>query len=204
MRRGRLVYVMGPSGSGKDSLLAESRRQLPAGAPVAFAHRYITRPRDAGGENHVETAPAAFALLLQRGLFGLHWESHGLLYGLGREIDLWMDAGLAVVANGSRAALATALRRYPDLVPVLVTVPEDILRQRLLARGREAGEDLEERLARAALQVPEVPGLVRLENSGELRAAAGKLAALLLALGVETVSSPETAADAAEESRHAQ
>lgn len=88
MQRGRLVYVMGPSGSGKDSLLAEARRQLPAGAPIVFAHRYITRPKNAGGEDHVEIAPAVFALLLQRGLFGLHWESHGLLYGLGREIDL--------------------------------------------------------------------------------------------------------------------
>lgn len=204
MQRGRLVYVMGPSGSGKDSLLAEARRQLPAGAPIVFAHRYITRPRNAGGEDHVEIAPAVFALLLQRGLFGLHWESHGLLYGLGREIDLWMDAGLAVVANGSRAYLATALQRYPDLLPVLVNAPEELLRQRILARGRESGRDLDERLARAALPIPEAPGLVRLENAGELRAAAGQLAALLLSMAVTPSAGHKPPATASEEMHDAQ
>ena len=43
MRQGQLVYVMGASGSGKDSLLQALRPRL-RGVPVAFARRYITRP----------------------------------------------------------------------------------------------------------------------------------------------------------------
>ena len=55
-----LVYVMGPSGAGKDSVLDRARTMLSVEAPVAFAHRYITRPADIGGENHVAlTAPSS-------------------------------------------------------------------------------------------------------------------------------------------------
>ena len=40
---GRLIYVIGPSGSGKDSLMQYARKHCP-GNEAAFAHRYITRP----------------------------------------------------------------------------------------------------------------------------------------------------------------
>lgn len=176
----RLIYVMGASGCGKDSLMATARKLLPAGALVAFAHRYITRPSDAGGENHVALTRSEFQLRLNRGLFALHWESHGFSYGIGREIDLWMENGLSVVMNGSREALPVAQSTYPDMLPVLVTVPEDVLRQRLADRGREDATDMELRLARARMAVADVPGLVRFDNSGTLADRGRALAGLIL------------------------
>ncbi|HCU69313.1 MAG TPA: phosphonate metabolism protein/1,5-bisphosphokinase (PRPP-forming) PhnN [Desulfomicrobium sp.] len=176
----KLIYIMGPSGSGKDSLMADARLRLAAEAPVIFAHRYITRPADAGGENHVALSRAEFGLRLVRGLFALSWESHGFAYGVGREIDLWLGKGLTVVLNGSREALPEALRAYPDLLPVLVSVPEDELRRRLGGRGREDGAEMERRLARARMIVPEVPGLVRFDNSGPLTERGRALAELIL------------------------
>jgi ribose 1,5-bisphosphokinase len=47
---GALVYVMGPSGAGKDSVLGRARAMLSTDLPIVFAHRYITRPADSGGE----------------------------------------------------------------------------------------------------------------------------------------------------------
>jgi ribose 1,5-bisphosphokinase len=176
----RLIYVMGASGCGKDSLMTSARTLLPADVPVVFAHRYITRPADAGGENHVALTRAEFQLRLNRGLFALHWESHGFSYGLGNEIDLWMTQGLSVVMNGSRQALPAALLSYPDLLPVLVTVPEEVLRQRLAGRGREDAQELERRLARARLDLGEVPGLVHFDNSGPLAECGRALADLIL------------------------
>lgn len=177
----RLIYVMGPSGCGKDSLMNAARTLLPAEAPVAFTHRYITRQGDVGGENHVGLTRAEFQLRLNCGLFALHWESHGFAYGIGREIDLWMERGLGVVMNGSRAALPLALRAYPDLLPVLVTVPENVLRERLGARGREDAAEMERRLARAHMDVPEIPGLVHFDNSGPLHERGRALADLIFA-----------------------
>jgi ribose 1,5-bisphosphokinase len=175
----RLIYIMGPSGCGKDSLMAEARVRLPAEAPVVFAHRYITRPADAGGENHVALSRAEFQLRLSRGLFTLYWESHGFAYGVGREIDIWMEAGLSVVVNGSRGALSEALKVYPDLLPVMVDVPEQILRERLGARGREDAGEIEARLVRANMAVIETSALVRFDNSGPLAERGQALARLL-------------------------
>jgi len=176
----RLIYIMGPSGCGKDALMAEARRRLSGEAPVAFAHRYITRSADVGGENHVALSRAEFQMRLVRALFALHWESHGFAYGIGREIDLWLGQGLSVVMNGSRDALPGAVRAYPALLPVLVTVPEDVLRKRLCSRGREHAEELEKRVARARLAVPEVAGLIRFDNSGPLSERGSALVEIIL------------------------
>lgn len=175
---GRLIYVMGPSGSGKDSVMAHARTLL-AGTGAVFAHRYITRPASAGGENHVHLSDAEFRARLERGFFALHWDSHGWRYGVGREIDLWLGHGLPVVVNGSRAYLGEALRRYPDLAPVLVEVDPAVLRRRLVARGRERGEELERRLARGARYPVDIPGLERVDNSGRLSDAGERLAAIV-------------------------
>jgi len=181
----RLIYIMGPSGCGKDSLMAEARLRLPAEAPVVFAHRYITRPSDMGGENHVALSRAEFQLRLTRGLFALSWESHGFAYGIGREIDVWMEAGLSVVINGSREALPRALEVYLELLPVLVDVPEEMLRQRLDARGREDAGEIKARLARARMAVTETPGLMRFDNSGLLAERGQALAGLILETTLE-------------------
>lgn len=178
--RGDLIYVIGPSGAGKDTLLAYARSELPARAPVAFAHRYITRVATAGGEHHVALTRDEFALRRDLGLFALHWESHGLLYGIGREVDLWRDAGLTVVVNGSRAYLDTAAEAYPEIVPVAITVRPEQLRARLEARGRESAAEIDERLARAAAFAPHHPRLVSIDNSGPIAEAGDRLAALLL------------------------
>jgi ribose 1,5-bisphosphokinase len=69
-----LIYVMGPSGSGKDSLLGYARERV-RDLPVAFAHRYITRPVSAGGENHVALTRPEFRIRQRAGLFALDWES---------------------------------------------------------------------------------------------------------------------------------
>jgi ribose 1,5-bisphosphokinase len=100
---GRLVAVMGPSGAGKDALIAYARPRLDP-ARIMLGHRYITRPADAGGENHVRLSPAEFAARRAAGLFALSWESHGLGYAIGGELDLWLGRGLVVVVNIARAA----------------------------------------------------------------------------------------------------
>lgn len=171
MDAGRLIYVMGASGVGKDSLMREVRPQL-SGSGFLFAHRYITRPASAGGENHVALTREEFQLRLASGFFALHWESHGNRYGIGREIDLWLAAGRHVVMNGSRAYLPTARERYPSLLPVLVTVAREALRARLVARGRESEEEIRRRIERAEEYAPEEEDCLRIDNSGVLDDAA--------------------------------
>ena len=146
---GVLLYVIGASGSGKDSLMRHAREALAHDSCVVFAHRYITRPHDAGGENHVALSEAEFEARLTRNLFSLHWRSHGLRYGVGCELNHWLAKGLTVILNGSRAYLNKASENYPELVPVLVEVSPEALRSRLHSRSRESAELIESRLQRA-------------------------------------------------------
>ena len=176
MTPGAFFYVIGPSGAGKDSVMAWARAASDPGR-IAFAHRYITRPALADAENHIALSPAEFAARRRAGWFALDWESHGLSYGIGREIDRWRADGIAVVINGSRAYLAEAIARYPEIRPVLITAPEDIRQARLRKRNREAGQALAERM-KDHIEVLH-PRMVRIENSGAVAEAGEVLAALL-------------------------
>ncbi|MEW5972486.1 MAG: ribose 1,5-bisphosphokinase [Pseudomonadota bacterium] len=179
---GKLFYVMGASGAGKDSLLRAARAEL-AGENVIFAHRYITRPVELAGENHIALLPQEFHAREKAGLFALHWHSHDLDYGLGIEINAWLARGLNVVMNGSRAYLHEAARRYPEnLVPVLVRVSPEVLRARLEARGRENAAQIEERLAGAlAFEGLQHPRLRIIHNDGDLAQASAQLIEVLRA-----------------------
>lgn len=146
---GVLLYVIGASGSGKDSLMRYAREALAQDSGIVFAHRYITRPQDAGGENHVALSEAEFESRMAQKLFPLHWHSHGLRYGIGCELNHWLARGITVILNGSRAYLSEASRRYPELVPVLIEVSPSILRERLHTRSRESAAEIELRLQRA-------------------------------------------------------
>lgn len=177
----RLIYVVGASGSGKDSLMSYARSRLANESQVVFAHRYITRSADAGGENHVALTQEEFDSRRRAGLMAMHWESHGHTYGLGIEVNQWLAKGITVVINGSREYLEEARQRYPELLPVTIDVATDVLRARLLARGREDAASVEQRLRRhETLQRQPLPG-VRIQNNGLVEAAGDELVRLIAA-----------------------
>ncbi|WP_027799017.1 phosphonate metabolism protein/1,5-bisphosphokinase (PRPP-forming) PhnN [Paraburkholderia dilworthii] len=173
---GKLIYVMGPSGAGKDSLLGFMRERI--GSQVLFAHRYITRPVSEG-ENHVALTHDEFAARLASGVFSMHWQSHGLHYGIGVEIDAWLARGLMVVVNGSREHAPAALERYPHTQFVHIHANQTVLAARLERRGREDSQQMEARLARRpALVLPHEAQITTI-NSGLLADAGEQLLAAI-------------------------
>ena len=168
---GRLIYVMGASGVGKDSVIIEARRRIGHKPHLAFASRYITRPSNAGGEAHIALRPREFAEARDVGFFALDWDSHGLSYGIGWEIEDWMAKTISVIVNGSREYLPVAAQRYPTILPVLIEVDPAVLRERLTVRGRETLAEIDARLSRAVAQADVAhPSLVRIRNDGPLAA----------------------------------
>ena len=183
MNAGRLVYLMGPSGAGKDSVLQGLQPYL-EGRRCRIVRRVITRSAEAMGEEAISVLPGEFDERERAGDFAMVWRANDLAYGIPREIDRWLEDGYQVIVNGSRGYLEEALRRYPDLLAVLLEVEPAILRQRLLARAREDGTQIEARLARNA----EMAGstvmqgderFVRLDNSGSLGNAVQRLLQLI-------------------------
>ena len=177
---GQLFYVIGASGVGKDSLMMHARGRLADDKSVIFAHRYITRPVELGGENHIALSDKEFDSRLHGGCFAMHWYSHGLSYGIGIEINQWLVKGINVVMNGSRGYLQEASWRYPELRPVLIRVSPDKLKQRLLARGRESAEDIKHRLTRASqFESLRHLSLITITNDGLLEEAGEVFAQLI-------------------------
>ncbi|MCT4715275.1 ribose 1,5-bisphosphokinase [Enterobacteriaceae bacterium H18W14] len=163
----KMVWLMGPSGSGKDSLLTALRQQ--EHNQLLIAHRYITRAADAGCENHISLSEKEFAQRQQQGLFALSWQAHHQSYGIGVELDIWLEAGFDVVVNGSRQHLKQARERYGNaLVPICLHVSTEVLRQRLEQRGRETPTQIEQRLQRATISAPDLDPCLVLNNDGSL------------------------------------
>lgn len=179
MTQGRLIFLMGPSGSGKDSLLLAAAVPL-AGRDCKIARRVITRSAEAKGEDAHPVTQDEFERMEQAGTFAMSWRANGLSYGIPREIDAWLAAGHDVLVNGSRKYLPKARERYPELLAVLLRVSPEVLRARLLARGRETLPQIEARLARNEHFADGLPGpLFELDNSVSLDTTVRNLLALL-------------------------
>lgn len=148
---GRIVAVVGPSGVGKDTLLAGAVAQS---AAVYWARRVITRPEAAGGEPFVGIDQAGFDALRDAGEFTLNWDAHGLSYGIRHAEFAPAAQGRDVLFNGSRAALALAKAVFPDLIVLRISAPSRVLAERLAARGRETRDEIEARLRRASYELP--------------------------------------------------
>ncbi|VVO16586.1 Ribose 1,5-bisphosphate phosphokinase PhnN [Pseudomonas fluorescens] len=185
---GRLIYLMGPSGAGKDSLIDASREPLRRlGCEVV--RRVITRSAESMGEDALGVSQAEFERLCEQGGFALHWHANALDYGIPVQINQWLDSGRHVLVNGSREHLPEARKRYPSLLAVLLTVQSEVLRQRLTQRGRESTDEIEARLRRNELFLANgssgnATAVRRLDNSGELSATVDHFLGLLEQEGI--------------------
>jgi ribose 1,5-bisphosphokinase len=172
---GRVVLVVGPSGAGKDALLGEAARRLGGDPRFLFPRRVVTREANAA-EDHDTLTPAAFAAGLQRGAFALHWDAHGLSYGIPVEIDAAVRAGRSVVFNASRRVVSVARARYANSAVVLIDAPFQLRARRLATRDRERARDVDARLQRVVAEFDAGDVDLVIDNSGPLCRAAEVLA----------------------------
>jgi ribose 1,5-bisphosphokinase len=174
---GRLIAVVGPSGVGKDTVMAALCAARPG---LACARRVITRPSGAGSEDFDGVTPTEFARQRDQGAFALFWSAHDLEYGVPATICADLAAGRDVLVNLSRAVLGQAAEAFPGMVVVSLTARPEVLAARLVARGRESGADIARRLARAgALALPAGLTVIEVDNSGDLAETIGAALAAL-------------------------
>jgi ribose 1,5-bisphosphokinase len=165
----RLIYTIGPSGAGKDSVLAWLGQHLPAGRAVHFARRVIDRPAQANGEAHESLSTADF--LAQRALqaFALDWTANGHHYGVRHAELSALQCGQWLFVNGSREYLDTALEKFPHMVVLHITAPVDVLAARLAGRQRESAEQIAARLGRMVMFQPtDKYTLIEVQNDNTL------------------------------------
>ncbi len=165
---GRLIAVVGPSGAGKDSIIAGLLSRRP---DLRCARRTITRPADCHGEDHEELDAPAFAVRASRGAFLLSWRAHGLHYGLPASVRDRLDEGHDVLANLSRRILDDAALRVARMEILHVTAAPETLARRLYDRSRETAAEIASRLARNGASFPDALVVHEVSNDGSLHEA---------------------------------
>jgi ribose 1,5-bisphosphokinase len=175
---GQFFLVVGPSGAGKDTLLRHAQEALGHDPDIVFVRRIVTRPSSAA-EDHHSLSPEDFWAAARQGAFALSWSAYGLNYAIPLSVESDMAAGRRVVCNVSRTVVPDARSRYPRAVVVLVTAPEEVLRARLLARGRPSDIDIAARLSRASWFASTFCPDHVLVNIGSIDRVAAELAALI-------------------------
>lgn len=181
MTEGRLFAVVGPSGAGKDTIMAALARARPG---IHWVRRAITRPAAPGDEPFEPVSTDGFQTRLAQGHFALHWQAHGLHYGVPATLDAVLAEGRDGMVNLSRQVLVQAAARFAGLHVLNITARDEVRAARLAARGRESAEDIARRVTREVPPFEAALKVTHIDNSGPL---ADSVAACLRAMECEPV-----------------
>jgi guanylate kinase len=148
---GCLYTIVAPSGAGKSSMVAAL---LQADPSIRLSISYTTRPPRPGevsGREYHFVSREEFQKLIAEGEFLEHAEVYGNLYGTSKR---WIEATrsksedvlLEIDWQGARQVK----RLFPDMTFIYILPPSiEVLRERLVKRGKDSPEVIERRLAAA-------------------------------------------------------
>lgn len=143
---GGWVFVCGPSGAGKDSVIAAAQQRVGQHPGLVFARRLVTRPMQPGSD-HDPVTESAFQELVWNGGLCWHWQAHGFFYGIAQRYGSEVQSGRWVVVNGSRAHVSD-LPPSPQVRVVQISATPEQLALRLNQRARDSTDAVAKRLAR--------------------------------------------------------
>lgn len=166
---GMLVAVVGPSGAGKDSLIAFARARLTDDPSFMFVRRVVTRAVQGASEEHDTMTADEFRAAEDNGAFAVTWQAHGMSYGIPVSSRIHVRRGGIAVLNGSRQALHSIQNCFGCVTAVSISVDPAVLERRLLARRRETRSEIEARLTRSVDAPLDLP-TIAIDNSGDIEA----------------------------------
>ena len=150
-----LFVVAAASGTGKTSLVAALREQRP---DLAVSVSHTTRPMRPGerdGENYYFVERGTFETLVASGQFLESAEVFGHLYGTSlNEIDRIKASGRSTLLEIDWQGALQIKEQLPEAQLIFLLPPSlDALRARLLGRGQDSSEVIEQRLSMSVSEI---------------------------------------------------
>ena len=148
---GCLYVIVAPSGAGKSTLVnALLEREQDIGLSISYTTR-PPRPGEVSGREYFFVSKQEFLAMVGRGEFLEHAEVYGNWYGTSKHwIDKTCAAGSDVVLEIDWQGARSVKAMFPDMTFIYILPPSiEVLRQRLVKRGKDSKEVIERRLAEA-------------------------------------------------------
>lgn len=154
-RKGMLLVVSGPSGTGKGTLCERLLRSDPS---IAFSVSATTRrPREGeiDGVHYRFVSEEQFDEMLAQDAFLEHATVHGHRYGtLRAEVDAGIKAGACMLLDIDTQGALSVMSKMHNTVSVFILPPSyQVLRQRLYSRNTDCEDEIERRLDAARAEV---------------------------------------------------
>jgi guanylate kinase len=144
----RVFVITGPSGVGKGTLIRGLMARLPQLELSVSATTRAPRPGESEGIDYHFMTPAQFESHVLSGHFVEHADYAGRRYGtLRSELEDRIQRGAPVVLEIEVQGARQIRQTMPDAVQVFIAPPSlQALRNRLIGRGTDDGEEVERRL----------------------------------------------------------
>jgi guanylate kinase len=179
----RVFVITGPSGVGKGTLIRGLLERVPALELSVSATTRDPRPGERDGVDYHFLDADEFERRAGAGDFVEHAAYSGRRYGtLRSELERRVADGAPVVLEIEVQGARQVRQAMPEAVLVFIAPPStEALRARLVGRGTDAGEQIEERLRTAERELEARPEFAHVVVNDRLEQATDELAAIVQA-----------------------
>ena len=152
MNRGTLVVISGFAGSGKSSLVKELLGKYDNYRLSVSATTRAPRPGEEHGREYFFVSRSEFLRMIDEDAFLEHAEYVGNCYGTPRKsVEAFLEQGFDVILEIETQGAMKIREKMPETALIFVTPPSAAeLERRLVSRGTETAEVIENRMRRAA------------------------------------------------------